>query len=360
MKEFIKKYKKNFILVFIIGFGIYFYILFRHDVVEVANKIKQININYIFVVFALLLAYVALEALVIFKFANEKVKGVSYLDAFRLNLSTQFFNSITPFAAGGQPFQVLYLSARGIKAKDSTSIILMNFITYNISVIIVGLLSLILKFNYFNNIIEGIEFKYFLLIGFGVNVFITVLTFVLAFSRRIYHIIIEVIWIKVIRWPLLKKFKLERKTEKIKIAINEFNHEIKELNKHKRLWIQGVLYHVIRNILFFMIPLFIFIALGENVSGNEINLVVGVVFVMMVMSYFPLPGGSGGAELFFTLIFGAFFINSVIVAGVLLWRFITYYLYLLLGFIALITLNYKKNLDNINYPKDDLAVEETL
>jgi len=369
MGEFIKKYKNNFLFVLIIGFFITFFILFRNDTQEIMTNIKQIHINYLIIVFVLLLAYILLEALVIFIFANKKLKGISFLDAFRLNLSTQFFNAITPFAAGGQPFQVFYLNSRGIKAKDSTSIILMNFVTYNIAFVLVGFVCLLYKLtffnkllkngdlNYFNFLFQGEGYKYILLIGFGINVSVTVLTFFLAFSKKIYHVLIEVIWLKVINWPILRRFKLELKTEKIVSAIDDFNHEIKSLNQHKSLWIQAVFYHIVRIILFYAIPLFIFMALGQNVKGNEINLIVGGIFVAMVMSYIPSPGASGGAEGLFFVIFSFFFQNTVITA-LLLWRFITYYLYLLFGFIALLTLNYTKNLKEINYPNDQMIVDE--
>lgn len=360
MREFIKKYKKNFLIVFLIGFGIYFYILSKHNAKEILTKIQNIQIRYIIIVFILLIAYVMLESLVIFIFAKKKVKGIGFLTAFRLNLSTQFFNSITPFAAGGQPFQVFYLNARGIKTKDSTSIILMNFITYNIAFVIVGFACLLWKFNDFNTLLKGAGYKYILLIGFGVNLSVTLLTFVLAFSKRIYHILIEVIWLKIVQWPILRKFKLEMKTEKIEKAIDDFNHEIKELNHHKILWVQAVFYHVLRIVCFYAIPLFIFMALGENVHGIEVNLVVGAIFVAMVMSYIPTPGASGGAEGFFYIIFSFFFQKATLTPALLLWRFITYYFYLLLGFIALITLNYTKNLREINYPEEALATKESI
>ncbi|QVK18704.1 flippase-like domain-containing protein [Mycoplasmatota bacterium] len=360
MRDFIKKYKKNFFIVFLIGFGIYFYILSKHNAKEIFIKIKNIHINYIIIVFILLLAYVALESLVIFLFAKKKVKGIGFFTAFRLNLSTQFFNSITPFAAGGQPFQVFYLNARGIKTKDSTSIILMNFITYNIAFVIVGFTCLLYRFNYFNNLLKGEGYKYILLIGFGVNLSVTLLTFVLAFSKKIYHILIEVIWLKIIHWPILRKFKLETKTEKIEKTIDDFNREIKELNHHKLLWVQAVFYHILRIVLFYAIPLFIFMALGESVHGNEANLVVGAIFVAMVMSYIPSPGASGGAEGLFYVIFSFFFQKGALAPALLLWRFITYYFYLLLGFIALLTLNYTKNLREINYPEETLATKESI
>lgn len=354
MKDFIKKYKKNFVLVLLIGFAIYFFILFKNDAKEITNKIKDIQIPYILFALLLFLIFIILESFVLHLFTINKVKGIKFKDSFQINLATQFFNSITPFASGGHPFQVFYLNARGIKVKDSTSIILMNFISYSLSFVIVGLFCLVFKFQYFNNLLKGQGYNYLLLIGFGVNVFATALTFFLAFSKKLYHLLIEVIWLKIIHWPILRKFKLENKTDNIRKTIDDFNHEIKELNKHKVLWIESVLLQVLRILINNVIPLLIFIALGEQVAGIEINIIVGAFFVAMVMSYIPSPGASGGAEGLFFIMFAAFFNNVSILAAMLLWRFITYYFTLLLGFISLFTLNYKKDLYQLNYGEEKL------
>jgi uncharacterized protein (TIRG00374 family) len=47
-------------------------------------------------------------------------------------------------------------------------------------------------------------------------------------------------------------------------------------------------------------------------------------FVMMIVSITPLPGGIGGAEGGFILLFSAFFGENIFPA-VVLWRLITYY-----------------------------------
>lgn len=349
MLDFIRKYKKNFFLVLLLGFLVYFFILFKNDASEIMSRIKDINIYYLLLVLGLFIIYTSLESWVLHLFIVYKLKGFNYNDSFRLNLSTQFFNAITPFSSGGQPFQIFYFKTRGVKVKDSTSIVLMNFITFTIAFDIVGIVSLIFKYQYFNQISGH---GYLLLIGFGVNIFITVLTFILAFSKKIYHIIIEVIWLKMVHWAILRRFRLDQKTEKIRQTVDDFNQEIKELNNHKLLWVQSVLLHVIRIVIVYSIPFFLFLALGEPVQEHYVNLIIGAFFVAMVMSYIPSPGASGGAEGLFILFFTPFFSSStIILSTLLLWRFITYYLYLLLGFIALFRLNYKKNLEEINYPE---------
>lgn len=355
MREIIKKYKKNLIIVAVLGFLLYFYIIFKNDVNEITNKIKQVNIYYLLIIFVFLFIYVFFEGLVIYLIAKRKVKGISVLDSFWVNMATQFFNYITPFSTGGQPFQIVYFKARGIKVRDASSIVLLNFITYNIAYILLGIFGLIFKYEFFKNFLKADNYHYLLFIGFGINILVTILAFFLTFSKKFYRILIEGIWLKIIRWPFLRRFKFERKVENLKNSIEIFHSELKKLKYDKRLWIETILLHIIRLVCFFLVPLFTFMALGENVANNEFNIFVGAIFIAIVMSYVPTPGASGGAEGVFYILFS--FLKIAIIPALLLWRFLTYYLYLILGFIALLTLNYRNNLSKLNYDNIDIDKE---
>lgn len=348
MKELIKKYKKNFLLLFVISFIIYLIIIIRNDAASLSDKIKDFDLIYLPLILLLLLLYVFLEGVVIYILSKYTLKGISLMDCVRVNLATQFFNAITPFASGGQPFQVVYFHSRGIKVKDSTIIVVMNFITYSIAFVAVGLLCLIIKYPYFHVLLEGSGYRYLILVGISINIIVTLFTISLAFSKKLYYILIEVLWKKIIRWPILRRFHLDEKTSQFSKMILDYQVKISELKQNWFLWFMTILIHIIRVIIFAIIPLIIFQALGENLTGLWLNLIVASMFVDIIMSYVPTPGASGGAEGVFYLFFNLFF-KTMVVPGLLLWRLITYYLYIVAGFIALVTLNYQNNLKDLNY-----------
>jgi len=349
MKELIKKYKKNFILLFIISFIIYLIIIIKNDTANISDKISAFDIRYLPLILSLLLLYVFLEGVAIYLFSRYTIKGLTLFDCVRVNLATQFFNAITPFASGGQPFQVVYFHSRGIKVKDSTSIVVMNFITYSIAFVIVGLICLVLKYPTFDTLLKGSGYRYLVFVGITINIFVTLLTVFLAFSKKLYYILIEVLWKKIIKWPIIRRFNLETKTDQISNMILDYQEKIKELKHNRSLWFLSLIIHIIRVLIFVVIPLIIFKALGEDLSGLWLTLGAASMFVNIIMSYVPTPGASGGAEGVFYLFFNLFFTSQIVVPGLLLWRLITYYLYILAGFLALVTLNYKNNLKDLNY-----------
>ena len=71
---------------------------------------------------------------------------------------------------------------------------------------------------------------------------------------------------------------------------------------------------------------------------NACNPGVGIVtsaYIMIIGSFVPIPGGTGGLEYGFTQFYGNFLSGSVLAAVMLVWRFITYYFGIIVGVIAL-------------------------
>ena len=96
-------------------------------------------------------------------------------------------------------------------------------------------------------------------------------------------------------------------------------------------------------ILYNLIPYFVALALGvgfrsDNVFMNVVDSTCMSLFSTTITSMVPIPGASGGAELVFRMLFDNFFIadGAQLSAIILLWRAITYYLGLILGFLVFI------------------------
>ena len=55
---------------------------------------------------------------------------------------------------------------------------------------------------------------------------------------------------------------------------------------------------------------------------------------MLIGSFVPIPGGSGGLEYGFVAFYGTFISGSLLSAVMLVWRFITYYFGMIIGALA--------------------------
>ena len=86
----------------------------------------------------------------------------------------------------------------------------------------------------------------------------------------------------------------------------------------------------------YIIPLFLFYSLGDYNSLNVLKSIVSSGYTFLIGSFVPIPGGSGGLEYSFTDFFKTFQTGGFLSAVLLLWRFITYYLAMIVGAITLI------------------------
>ena len=75
--------------------------------------------------------------------------------------------------------------------------------------------------------------------------------------------------------------------------------------------------------------------MNDFTSFNLFLSIVASAYVMLMGSFVPIPGGSGGLEYGFIAFFGNFLVGSKLTAIMLIWRFITYYLGMIVGAIAM-------------------------
>ena len=88
-------------------------------------------------------------------------------------------------------------------------------------------------------------------------------------------------------------------------------------------------------ILLYVIPYLLIKGIGLNEQISIINVIVASAYVMIIGSFVPIPGGTGGLEYGFIAFYGNFITGPILNAIMLIWRFITYYFGMILGAIVL-------------------------
>ena len=244
---------------------------------------------------------------------------------------TQFFNAVTPFATGGQPFQVYTLKKDGITVTNGTNIIMQNFIVYQVALVFLGVLAIL--YNSIFHIFEEVNvLKHLVTLGFMMNTIVVVFLFVIAFGKKINAFILKYVI------QLLDRFHLvKNKTEKLQkweSYIENFHVGAKRLLADKKMFIFTVLANFLSLICLYLIPLAILYGMNHY-NIHVINCLASSAYTMLIGSFVPIPGGTGGLEYGYTKFFGHFVKGTILNASMLLWRGITYYLGLIIGAITL-------------------------
>ena len=71
--------------------------------------------------------------------------------------------------------------------------------------------------------------------------------------------------------------------------------------------------------------------MGDYKSLTIIDTLVSSAYVYLIGAFVPVPGASGGIEYGFSQFFGNFVEGSILPAMLIVWRFITYYLGVIVG-----------------------------
>ena len=112
---------------------------------------------------------------------------------------------------------------------------------------------------------------------------------------------------------------------------NDFHEGATYIKNNKFLYFKGYICNIIALIMLYMIPFFVFKSLDSSVSLSLVSVCVASSYVAIIGSFVPVPGASGGIEFGFLQFFGNFLGGSILSAGLLIWRTITYYLPMIIG-----------------------------
>lgn len=326
-----KKKILNYVLLALVT-ALVLYFSLKDNYRKIISQILTMNIWYLLLAFILLIIFWLFRTYPMYSFCKKINKTFKYSDAFLLTLRTQFFNAVTPFATGGQPYQIYYIKKCGLNYAESTSVVLENFIVYQIALVLLGLISLFTNkiFHIFKNVLF---LQKLIALGFIINTLVIVVMFIVAFSKSMNKKLIN------FQINLLSKLHLvknrEETLEKWDTNINNFHKSAKILLKNKKSFIINILCNLVALSSLYLIPLFILYAMGDFKSVQGLISIVTSAYIMIIGSFVPIPGATGGLEYGFLQFYGNFVSGSKLKALMLVWRFITYYFGMIIGAIAL-------------------------
>ena len=301
------------------------YFSLKDDYSTIVNTIFNIDKKFLIIGFFLLFSYWFFKSITTWIITKEYNK-YRFRQAFRMIIETNFFHAITPFSSGGQPYEIYSLKKSGLKITDATNVSVQSFITYQIALVLLGLIAVISNYE-FDLFLENKMLSKLVTLGFIINLLVIVVLFLITFTKRISGFILKIII------NILDKFHIFNDKEKIKNNLNkylkDFNDGAKKIFENKFRFVGLVLLQFISLVSLYLIPFVLFI--GIDIYINPLIVIMTSAYVMLIGSFVPIPGGTGGLEYGFIMFFSTFNSSKIVTAVMLLWRFITYYFGMILG-----------------------------
>ena len=307
------------------------YFSLKDNFYDTLNILKTLDKWWLLVAFLLVVSYWFFKTIALHKIVKNFKEEYSFRKAFKFILEINFFNAITPFSSGGQPFELYCLKKEKIKMADATTIVIEQFVVYQIALVILGVVAILCNsiFHIFTN---NTILKNLVTIGFFTNTLVTVILFLLAFTKKTNKFIVN----KVIHFlHIIKIIKDEEKQKnKLNKYINELYDGTKLLLKDKLNFIGMIFINFIGLICIYLVPLALLYSTGDYVSFDGFKSIISSAYVMLIGSFVPIPGGTGGLEYGFVQFYGNFIKRSILTAIMITWRFITYYIPMVMGAVA--------------------------
>ncbi len=306
------------------------------------EEVKQLSlpellktINY--PLFALLLGVIVLYILTESGKYAYMLKVYTGKFRFRIALKTMFlgkyYDGITPLSTGGQPFQILYLHKKDIPAGAASAIPILRYIVSIFFLSLLSVILLILTPDYIDqNETVNLTTLIIAWISLGINVLVPVT--IVLFSifpktcKRIVMLIVKLLSkLRIVkhRYPTAMRFVRE---------MSEYSYATRQFWKQFFKFIPLLLLCILESLLFVTIPFFAVIAIANVTPSFELAMQIAclVIITRYTALLVPTPGNTGAMEAASTLVFSLVTgIETVVGWVILVWRFLTYYVYILSG-----------------------------
>ncbi|MCX5974137.1 MAG: lysylphosphatidylglycerol synthase transmembrane domain-containing protein [Coprothermobacterota bacterium] len=307
-------------------------LIFYYTNADINQAFSSVNFWYLAAAVALIFLNYALEAEKLCAITDAVGRELSFRKALQIALVGSFFANITPFDTGGEPFQIYLLARNGIATGKSVAVIMVKGIISAIARLALGIVIpvwLILMKKAWS---LPPALNTFLNVGIFLYLIATFLMVLFTLRPQLFSRFVRWLFTRHLLERFWKREKLNMVADRIVHEVQEFRDSIREVarTKRKNLILVGF-YSMLLWIITLTVPALLLWGLGVNSPLSQI-LAVGIIFYL-ASAYAPTPGSSGVAEAGFATIF--FMANLVpyplLGVFVILWRFLTYYMSLLIG-----------------------------
>lgn len=250
---------------------------------------------------------------------------VSFWTTFKIGLIGLYYSYITPSSTGGQPMQVAYLLRSKVNAGNSTAVLFVKFFAYQLAFVLCTIASLLYMYPQLQA--QSPQLIPIVIVGIAING-LWIIAIPLLFCAPVLHALANAVV-----WLLGKcRFLRRRETyiEKVRGFEADFAAYTEKFKRKKRYFVYAVLLSIPQVILQMSVLYVVFRAFSYDLPYLE--LLCMQTMLQASVCFVPLPGASGAQELGFSMFFTSYFSSGeILYTAVLVWRFFTYYIIVILG-----------------------------
>ncbi len=314
------------------------------DLLSGSNNFNYLWLTALAVVFIMLLDTLRTNTL-IFRTTKNHRPLLSYKSS-AINI---YYDMVMPIPAltGGKAFEVFYLSNRGVKPSIATSVPLAKYIFGLIASVITSTVVLLFKWSFLKE--TSLIILVIGLVMLVANFIIIALMLLFATNNKIAPKLVYNVLKVAQKLKLIKNHK-EHFVKFMKFIL-EYQKSIQYYIKTKYVAILSTICSLLITLTKALIPFLIYSIFATPSLDLMLDMMSKYYIIQITVSLIPLPGGMGVSEISFATIFATYFTDGTLFWAVILWRFFSYFIFLLQGVLiagfGMFSKNSKKALNSI-------------
>ena len=298
----------------LIATGLAIFFAIKDDANEIWGYLSTADVNYLLIILAVMAGCVLVRSFILFCFAHLFTRKYHFHQAIAVDQIGQFYNAITPGASGGQIMQAYTFKKQGVQVSSAVSILAMYSIVYQAVLIIFGVVSFIVKYDFINSLgtfKTGIKINEMPLdlpiwpltiIGFLLNLSVIAIVFLMGYWHGFHNFVMGPVV------TLLSKIKIvknpDRTRENLRIQVENFKIEFRRLSTNIPFLLLIVACFTAYMILKFSVPFFVGRALGnESEHASFWDCIFLSNYHQMITGLVPIPGSAIISEAVFHSLF---------------------------------------------------------
>lgn len=330
----------------------------NEDLAGLGAVIKNSSTSYllIFAVASLFLVTI-LQSLRMSLISKKYTGKLRPILSYKVTAIARYYDNLTPSSIGGQPSQIYYLHKNGISGSDSSGMTVVYFLAFQFAYVLLG----IIFFAANNKMINYGALNILGYVGLTLHAIFPIALIIVSLNSKAFRAIMNFFITIGVKLHLIKKEKKEAIVNKTYASLLKYADKLAYMLKHFFTnFLPQILITACEILIYATIPYFVILALGGNAEYNWFDYITVYMFMHSIAAIMPTPGMTGGAEVVFLTTFSVFLKGSPLFWAMVIWRFLTFYFYLIQGLIITIVDNVKSSAKKRKAVKNELANTESI
>ena len=259
--------------------------------VEFTQNIKESSAPWLIAAICCTILYIILEGEALVQILKGLGLPAHHHRGFLYSAADIYFSSITPSASGGQPASVDFMMKDGLPGPAVTVSLIVNVTMYTLSIITLGLFTLIVRPGYFDDF--SIPGEIAIIFGIVIMVLLVAGFLILLKNQKILMRFGKVV-ISILQKLHLRReaVKLENKLESL---IANYNECVDLIAGKKAMLIKVYLLNLFQRAAQIMVTVCSYFALHGDID-NGLNIFAIQTYVVLGSNFIPVPGAIGISE----------------------------------------------------------------